>query len=138
MEELSELVRKFCFAARKCFEDFENYVKNDRASGSGTHHHSGATNVTVTVTAMATNFNKGQQPSIPPDATVHEVTSNTCLFLKRLYEFKDTLQRLWLGTPSPGTVSINNNDAPVGKPKQTVLGDLTCMYFLPFLVMSSS
>lgn len=64
IEELSEFSNRFSTSARKCFETFEQYVKNDNSG-------------------------------VPPDGTVHELTSNACAFLKRLCDYKDSLVLFW-------------------------------------------
>eukprot|EP01114_Cavostelium_apophysatum_P014942 TRINITY_DN3986_c0_g1_i1.p1 TRINITY_DN3986_c0_g1~~TRINITY_DN3986_c0_g1_i1.p1 ORF type:complete len:622 (+),score=158.70 TRINITY_DN3986_c0_g1_i1:160-2025(+) len=38
---------------------------------------------------------KNDTKPIAPDATVHELTSNVCVFLKRLFDFKDRIDILW-------------------------------------------
>lgn len=79
-EELGELISGYSNAgkkrreiknnwgvANKCFEEFEEYVKDDSIK------------------------------EIPPDATVHQLTSNVCVFFKRLYEYRDIINDLWKG-----------------------------------------
>eukprot|EP01116_Phalansterium_solitarium_P005417 TRINITY_DN1701_c0_g1_i6.p1 TRINITY_DN1701_c0_g1~~TRINITY_DN1701_c0_g1_i6.p1 ORF type:complete len:599 (-),score=239.51 TRINITY_DN1701_c0_g1_i6:339-2135(-) len=61
---LTAMVEDFAAGADKCLEDFDSYVRTDY----------------------------GKQ--LPPDGTVHELTSNACVFLKRLYDGRDALQEL--------------------------------------------
>ncbi len=81
-EELGELINGFSFAAKKSFEEFEDYVKNDTIK------------------------------QIPPDGTVHELTSNVCVFFKRIIDYKDSVLDLWGVKPSA-----------TPRTKQNALGD---------------
>lgn len=70
-------------ASKKCLEDFEQYVKNDSIK------------------------------QLPIDGTIHELTSTVCIYLKRLFEYKEILDKLW-----------ENNALS----KQSILGDFTCFF----------
>jgi hypothetical protein len=62
-ETFKEISEKFGQFSKKCMKEFESYV-----------------NTTGDINKV-----------IPPDATVHELTSNVCSFFKRLFPFQDSI-----------------------------------------------
>jgi hypothetical protein len=67
LDEILELWQKFSLSARKCIEEFENYVNS---TGENTRN-------------------------IPPDGTVHQLTSNVCVFFKRISEFRTIVEEIF-------------------------------------------